>query len=160
MEKERFRKDLGDLTELKKSIAEIGLIHPIVVDSNGTLIAGKRRLQACIELGIEPIYRTVDFDNPEKAEIDENTQRKDFNPSEIYEINNYYNEKLSQAGKRTDLNLGTNDTKVKKQPRNIVSDITGIGTATLSKINKIYNSGDEDLLIFLISNKNKCLFQK
>ncbi len=28
----RFRKDIGDLTELKKSIKEIGLLHPVVVN--------------------------------------------------------------------------------------------------------------------------------
>jgi len=145
IEKERWRKDLGDLTTLKKSIKEIGQIHPIINDTNGKLIIGARRLQACIELGIEPVYRTVDFNNPEQAEIDENTCRKDFTPSEIFEINKYYNEKLSKQGNRTDINFGTNDTEVKKQPRNVVSDITGVGTATLSKINTIYESDNEDL---------------
>lgn len=142
----RFRQDLGDLTGLKESIKEIGQIHPIVIDSKGTLIAGARRLQVCIELGIQPVYRTVDFTNPEKAEIDENTQRKDFTASEIFEINKYYNEKLSKQGNRNDINLSTNDTEVKKQPRDIVADVTGVGTATLSKINKIYNSGDKELM--------------
>jgi ParB/RepB/Spo0J family partition protein len=145
IEKERFRKDLGDLTELKKSIKEIGQIHPIVIDSKGTLIAGKRRLQSCIELGIEPVYRTVDFTDPEQAEIDENTLRKDFTPSEIFAINKYYNEKLSKQGSSTDINSGANDTEVKKQPRDVVSNVTGVGTKTLSKINKIYNSDNEEL---------------
>ncbi len=76
----RFRKDLGDLTDLKKSIKENGLIHPVVIDSKGNLIAGERRRAACRELGFEPEYRVVDFDNPQQAEIDENTCRKDFIP--------------------------------------------------------------------------------
>lgn len=146
----RFRKNLGDLTELKNSIKEIGLIHPIVIDTKGVLIAGKRRLQACKELGLEPVYRTVDFSNPLKAEIDENTQRKDFSPSEIVEINMYYNKKLSKQSQGRPKNgkkeVGTNCTNlIKKQPRDIVSDVTGVGTMTLSKLNKIFNSNAEDL---------------
>ena len=84
---ERFRKDVGDLDPLIKSIKEIGLIHPIVVDSNGVLIAGYRRLKACEALEIEPECRIVDFNNPMQAEIDENVVRKDFTPGEIFEIN-------------------------------------------------------------------------
>ena len=47
----RFRKDMGDLTSLKNSIKELGLLQPIVIDENNNLIAGFRRLQACKELG-------------------------------------------------------------------------------------------------------------
>ena len=43
----RYRKDLGDLRVLADSIAEIGLLHPVVVTPSGRLIAGQRRLQAC-----------------------------------------------------------------------------------------------------------------
>ncbi len=47
----RYRRDLGDLAGLAASIKEIGLLHPIVVRSDGRLIAGERRLQACKLLG-------------------------------------------------------------------------------------------------------------
>ena len=42
----RYRKDLGDLRTLADSIGEVGLLHPIVVTSEGLLIAGQRRLEA------------------------------------------------------------------------------------------------------------------
>ena len=41
----RHRKDLGDITSLKASIADIGLLHPIVVRPDMELIAGERRLE-------------------------------------------------------------------------------------------------------------------
>jgi hypothetical protein len=41
----RFRKDLGDLDSLAKSIAEIGLLHPIAIAENNELVAGQRRLE-------------------------------------------------------------------------------------------------------------------
>src|SRR5262249_10254777 len=40
----RHRKDLGDLNALASNIAEVGLLHPAVVNHDGTLIAGERRL--------------------------------------------------------------------------------------------------------------------
>lgn len=51
---ERFRKDYGDLSELKHSIKTHGLINPItccLLDGQYTLVAGGRRLQALTELG-------------------------------------------------------------------------------------------------------------
>ena len=42
----RFRRDLGDLKSLAESIKAVGLLHPIVVTSDGLLIAGQRRLEA------------------------------------------------------------------------------------------------------------------
>ncbi len=137
---ERFRKEIGDLTDLKKSIAEIGLIHPIVIDSTGKLIAGARRLQACTELGIEPIYRTVDFNDPVKAEIDENTVRKDFLPSEMYEIDVYYHNLLSKQGQKQ---LPSDSDR--SHPRQIVAKIVGKNEDTISKIRTIFKSNNDDL---------------
>jgi ParB family chromosome partitioning protein len=47
----RHRQDLGDIGALAKSIATLGLLHPITVDANGNLLAGARRLAACKQLG-------------------------------------------------------------------------------------------------------------
>lgn len=47
----RFRKDLGDIDALARSINEIGLLHPIVITPDGELLAGQRRLEACKKLG-------------------------------------------------------------------------------------------------------------
>ena len=37
---DRRRKDIGDLSDMKQSIANIGLLHPIVIDENAVLICG------------------------------------------------------------------------------------------------------------------------
>lgn len=42
----RIRSDYGDLSDLAESIATHGLIHPIVINTSGTLIAGGRRFRA------------------------------------------------------------------------------------------------------------------
>jgi ParB family transcriptional regulator, chromosome partitioning protein len=53
------RRDLGDLDQLAASIADVGLIHPIAIDSNGLLLAGARRLAAVKLLGWTEIAVTI-----------------------------------------------------------------------------------------------------
>ncbi len=54
----RVRRDLGDVAGLAASIAEVGLLHPIVVTPDKRLIAGERRIEACrVLLGFEKQYR-------------------------------------------------------------------------------------------------------
>src|ERR1051325_9043372 len=80
----RHRRDLGDIVGLARSIAEVGLLHPIVVRPDGTLIAGARRLRAAQRLGwTEVPVSIVDIDIIARGELAENANRKDFLPSEI-----------------------------------------------------------------------------
>lgn len=82
----RSRKDLGDLQDLAEDIKRLGLIHPIVLDENNTLIAGARRLSALIILEIFELTEDIHFrymDNltaleKKEIELSENTKRKDF----------------------------------------------------------------------------------
>jgi ParB family chromosome partitioning protein len=87
----RIRKDLGDLTNLKRSLEEVGLIQPVVVNKvkgRHHLIAGRRRLEAARQLGWEKVqcHVTTSFSDAAralKAERDENLHRKDMTPSEM-----------------------------------------------------------------------------
>jgi ParB-like chromosome segregation protein Spo0J len=84
----RFRRDLGDLSDLVASIRDVGLLHPIVVDRELRLVAGQRRLAACRELGMSevPISKVTDLDSAAElltAERDENTCRKPMTASEL-----------------------------------------------------------------------------
>src|SRR6516162_8097907 len=47
----RHRRDMGDIAGLAASIAELGLLHPVVIRPDGFLIAGERRLRAARKLG-------------------------------------------------------------------------------------------------------------
>ena len=83
---ERDRTELGDLADLKASILEVGLLHPVVVTAAYELVAGERRLAAVRELGWPEVPVTVvDLTTaPEvlRAEGDENTCRKPLTPYE------------------------------------------------------------------------------
>src|SRR6202790_2563404 len=80
----RYRRELGDLRSLADSIAEVGLLHPVVVTPEGRLIAGQRRLAACRLIGWTDIPVTlVDLYQAARGEAHENFVRKDLLPSEI-----------------------------------------------------------------------------
>jgi len=77
---QRHRNGLGDIDSLAASIREIGLLNPINVTEDGRLIAGRRRLEACKQLGWDEVPTTIiDLDalGSELAEIDENLIRDD-----------------------------------------------------------------------------------
>lgn len=87
----RHRQDLGDLTELATSIEKIGLIHPITVTEDGSLIAGQRRLEAYRKLGRAAIPARVAYDlegavERLQVERDENTARKPMTPEELVSL--------------------------------------------------------------------------
>lgn len=84
---ERHRKDLGDIPSLAVSISKVGLLNPITVTSEGLLIAGHRRLEACKHLGWRLIQCVVADDLKSAiarltAERDENTERKEMSVTE------------------------------------------------------------------------------
>lgn len=84
---ERYRRDLGDIEGLAASIATVGLLHPVVVTSEGLLVAGERRLAAVSRLGwVRVPVRVIDPAVLLMAEQDENAQRLPFSPSEAAAI--------------------------------------------------------------------------
>ncbi len=74
------KRSLQDVSELVESIKELGLLNPITLNKDMTLIAGYHRLQACKELNcnkISAVIIDVDEIKSELIEIDENIIRKD-----------------------------------------------------------------------------------
>src|SRR4051794_25847312 len=82
----RFRRHLGDIEALAGSMAEHGLLHPVLVSQGGELVAGLRRLQAARRLGWPTIpARVLDLD-PVTGESVENLCREDLRPTEVWAI--------------------------------------------------------------------------
>ena len=79
---ERFRKKFEGVNELATSIKQYGLINPIVLDDSNNLIAGERRLKACIlnkmeEVDVRRFGELTDLEKKE-IELEENIQRRAF----------------------------------------------------------------------------------
>ncbi len=77
------RQVMGDLSELMASIAEKGIIEPVVVRQRGRrfqIVAGERRYQAAVQVGLREIpivIREVDDNEIIEIALIENIQRKD-----------------------------------------------------------------------------------
>jgi ParB family chromosome partitioning protein len=82
------RQVMGDLSELIASIAEKGVIEPLVVRQRGDrvqIIAGERRYQAAVQAGLRElpvVIREVDDTEVIELALIENLQRKDLTPFE------------------------------------------------------------------------------
>jgi N6-adenosine-specific RNA methylase IME4 len=113
---------MGDISALAADIAENGLLQPPCILEDGTLIGGERRIKAFQHneaAGVPspdegykgwtaiPVH-VVDLDDPLAGEFSENAGRKDFTPSELYNITRAIKEReaakaAERRGTRTDL---------------------------------------------------------
>ena len=88
------RQVMGDLSELMASIADKGIIEPLVVRQRRgrfQIIAGERRYQASVQVGLSEVPVVIrDVDDAQLIEIAlvENLQRKDLTPFEEAEAMN------------------------------------------------------------------------
>ena len=79
---------MGDLSELMASIAEKGIIEPLVLRQRGDryqIVAGERRYQAAVQVGLQELPGVIrEGDDNEVLEVAlvENLQRKDLTPFE------------------------------------------------------------------------------
>jgi len=82
------RQVMGDLSELIASVAEKGILEPLVVRQRGDryqIVAGERRYQAAVQVGLRDLPVVIrDVDETEMLELAliENLQRKDLTPFE------------------------------------------------------------------------------
>jgi len=86
---EQPRTNVGDLTELKRSIESKGVLEPLLVkpiaDGRFRIIAGERRFRAAMEAGLTEVP-CIELDVPENEVVEialvENLHRRDLHPFE------------------------------------------------------------------------------
>ncbi len=117
---DRFRKDFDGLEDLIESIRELGVLQPITLSKDLTLLAGERRLRSAIALKLDKIpalLRAVEGEaDMREIELVENIHRKDFTWQErtllVERIDSLYKEKNQDwSGRKTAqiLNKSTTD---------------------------------------------------
>ena len=145
---ERFRADPGNVSDLMDSIEKIGLLHPIVINSEYQLIAGHRRLIACKKLGETSIPCTIlDIEDIKKAETDENIVRQDFTNSEIHAIQKHFHETESRQGDHLKAEPIHSDSECIETPTQKTTKATGKSTDTVSKINQVMEAESDNPII-------------
>jgi len=146
---QRHRKDMGDLHGLARSIAEIGLLHPVVVNADGCLIAGERRLEACKLLGWVDVPATVvNLTNIVRGETDENVCRKDFTLSEAAAIADALEPVEREAARERQGYEAFTSEKFTELPRgralDKVATVVGLSRPTLAKAREIIKAAEHE----------------
>ena len=128
----RYRKDAGNVKELAQSILDYGQIQPIIVNRNMELIAGGRRLAACMMLNqkVKVVFEDI-VDNllMREWELEENIRRKDFTPAEeviaVAEIHQMRQNKHGKASAGIDEGWSIKDTAslIGKSKASVATDL-------------------------------------
>lgn len=155
---DRHRKDMGDIDALAGSIADLGLLQPIGVAPDNTLIFGERRLRACRDvLGLTEIeVRVIDMPSIVVGENAENEVRKDFSPSERVAIARAIADELgNRQGERTDQHP-QNIAEVKKgqETREFAAKKAGFGNReTFRQAENVVNTAEPEIVEAMDSGK-------
>ena len=156
------RQVMGDLSELMASVAEKGIIEPLIVRQRGAryqIIAGERRYHAAVQVGLREvpvIIREVDDAEVMELALVENLQRKDltaFEESEaLHQLAhrcNYTHEDMARKlGKsRTSITESLSLQNMPGEVRNLcrLADITSKSTLL-----QIVRQADQQKMIALI----------
>jgi ParB/RepB/Spo0J family partition protein len=101
---DRQRKEFSqsDIDALADSIKRLGLIHPLLVDESGSLIAGERRLIALNQLGWTqiPVQLSDELDERTRRalELEENTKRVDLTWQEkAAAVRDFHTDRVSEV---------------------------------------------------------------
>ena len=142
----RHRKDMGNVRVLADSIAEVGLLHPVVVTEDHKLIAGQRRLAACKMLGWRDVpVNVVPLTEIVRGEFAENIVRKGFLPSEIEAIRRALEpqEKKAAKGRMAEGGKG-GKLSTPSRARDKVAAVAGISGRTLDKIRDVCDAAEAE----------------
>ena len=149
---DRARKDMGGLQTLAESMKRHGLLHPVVVKRDSTLVAGHRRIEAARLNGWTEIAVTVvDVDDLLSAERDENAERKDFTPSEAAAIAYMIEEKERpkalerlRAGRKNSKALGKTPRGHYKSVEDIAAEAVGMSRQTYHKAKAVVSAAESN----------------
>jgi ParB family chromosome partitioning protein len=112
------RQVMGDLSELMASVAEKGIIEPLVVRQRGSryqIIAGERRYHAAVQVGLREVpvvLREVDDVEVLELALVENLQRKDLTAFEEAEALQQLAEKCGHTHEDLARKLGKSRTSI------------------------------------------------
>ena len=112
------RQVMGDLSELMASVAEKGIIEPLIVRQRGNryqIIAGERRYHAAVQVGLREVpvvVREVDDAEVMELALVENLQRKDLTAFEEAEALHQLAQKCSYTHEDMARKLGKSRTSI------------------------------------------------
>ena len=161
------RQVMGDLSELVASIAEKGIIEPIIVrrrQDRFQIIAGERRYQAAVQAGVvevPAIVRDIDDDEVIEIALIENLQRKDLTPFEEAEALAQLSERAGLTHDQIAKRLGKSRTAVtetltlNQMPEDVRNLCRLADIHSKSLLLQIVRQSDHDKMVALIERASR-----
>jgi ParB family transcriptional regulator, chromosome partitioning protein len=159
---EQPRQAMGDLSELMASIAEKGIIEPLIVRERSgryQIIAGERRYQAAVQVGLMELPVVIrDVDGAEVIELAliENIQRKDLTPFEeseamtsLAERSGYTHEDLARRLGKSRTSI-TETLSLHKMPEDVKNLCRLADISSKSLLLEIVRESDPEQMVALI----------
>lgn len=161
----RIRKEYGDIDSLVASIESVGLLQPIGIRPDGTLVCGGRRLRAYKKMGRDKIAVYVCCDLKDEldyliAERDENTCRESLTASESLSMADKLQpkfdalakqamadgggDKKSEKAKSGGTSCATRSRDNSKRAAHQVAAAVGLSATNLKKVREIEAAAKED----------------
>ena len=144
----RARKDMGDLKGLARSLAEVGLVQPPLLDAQMRLVSGHRRLEAARLLGWKEItVRVLDIEDPTALAVAEDANRKPLNASEKFAVCSTLKRRARDEAWRRSAFGGRLDAAAEKGAARLdeaIARAVGLSRETLRKISAIHAAAEED----------------
>jgi len=168
----RFREDMGDLEGLMESIKEKGVIQPICLSEDMTLLAGGRRYTASKQLGLSDIpaiiRHTEDEIDAREVELFENIHRQDMTWQEkaklTAKIHDLYAEKdINWSGRKTAELLGKSAMTVSNNLRlaGAIDILPELGNCkTADDAMKVLKKAEEEVIIQELAKRQQERVQK
>jgi ParB family transcriptional regulator, chromosome partitioning protein len=156
---DRVRDTVGDLHELVDSLRERGLINPVTIQEDGTLIAGERRLTAARELGWDEIachvWQDDTADELLAIEIEENTCRAQLTLTEAEKAWHHYRILLGlpENGDRSAAQTGNQNATADKtvapgatvyRASEKAAQAVGYGRPTMERVQEIRETAEDE----------------
>ena len=156
------RQVMGDLSELMASIAEKGIIEPLIVRQRGRrfqIVAGERRYQAAVQVGLREvpvIIRDINDDEVIEIALIENLQRKDLTAFEESEALhglatrcNYTHEDMARRLGKSRTSI-TESLALNNMPEEVKNLCRLADISSKSLLLQIVRQGDPEKMIALI----------
>lgn len=142
------------LPELVESIQQLGLLYPLLIDEQNTLIDGEQRLAALAELGIDDIPVIVDSEVTEsgdeqdilaermRRELASNGVRTSYTPVQAAAARRRLRELLGkQSHTRTGVPLAE---RRKNWASELATSETGVSRTTMDRVDRIVRFAEDD----------------
>jgi ParB family transcriptional regulator, chromosome partitioning protein len=158
------RSSMGDLAELTKSIADKGVLEPILVrprdDGRYTIISGERRFRASLDAGLTEIP-CIEMDVPDNEILEialiENLQRKDLSPFEeadgyraLQERHSYTHEQIADAVGKSRVTI-TEALSIGRLPEVVQAECRRADIQSRSFLLELGRLKDEDLMLAMVA---------